>query len=161
MIKQITECQQDKLPPGRCFSGSAQPEPSLLIWQQASDHRQGDLFTSPGHSNHVCIWSQGQIWWPLFSFWIWELSSLQVMCKSVLYVFLKGIWPRTPLFVTAISSGWRIISIPTQSRPVVPAAPVPGDWQTKESDRSKARNFVVQVISYFVWHFPCVTENSS
>jgi len=28
---------------------------------------------------------------------------------------------------------------------VVPAAPAPGVWQTKESDKSKARNSVVQV----------------
>ena len=93
-----------------------------------------------------------------------ELESW-VPCKSrikkvALCVFLKGIWPRTPLFVTAISSGWRIISTPTPSRPVVPAAPAPGVWQTKESDRSKARSSVVQVISYLAWHFPFVIKTS-
>lgn len=82
------------------------------------------------------------------------------MPKSVLCVFPKGIWPKTPLFVTAISSGSRIISTPTPSRPAVPAAPAPGVWQTKESDRSKARNSVVQVISDLMWHAPCVTNYS-
>lgn len=83
LIKQIIECQQDKLPSGRCFSGSPQLEPSLLVWQQASDHRQGDIFTSPGHSNYVCRYDLYQILWLLLSLWIWEWSPIQLMCEKL------------------------------------------------------------------------------
>lgn len=71
----------------------------------------------------------------------------EIMCDITGFFFsMKGIWLRTHLSVTAIWSGWRIISTQTPLRPAVPVAPAPAGWQTKGSARSKARNSAAQVI---------------
>lgn len=81
----------------------------------------------------------------------------EIMCEIIIFFFMKGIWLRTHLSVTAIWSGWRIIFMQTPLRPVVPVAPAPAVWQTKGSARSKARNsaaqviFSVQLLFFFYW----------
>lgn len=81
----------------------------------------------------------------------------EIMCEIIIFFFMKGIWLRTHLSVTAIWSGWRIIFIQTPLRPVVPVAPAPAVWQTKGLARSKARNsaaqviFLVQLLFFFCW----------
>lgn len=87
----------------------------------------------------------------------------QTYKNALFFLFVKGIWLRTHLFVTAIWSGWRIISIQTLLKPAVLAAPAPAVWQTKGLARSKARSFAVQVISLvqllLLFHFQKNSHN--
>lgn len=54
-------------------------------------------------------------------------------------------WLRIHLFVTVIWSGWLTTCAPTPLRPVEPAAPAHGDWQTNALDRLRARSSAAPV----------------